>query len=220
MEKTPTTESTEKTSGWRGSREVWLAAAREAFIDAGLDAVKIQPLASRLNLSRTSFYWFFKDRAAILAALLEEWEERNTGGIFSACEAYSDSVAEAMLNVIGVFLEEERFESRFDFAIRGWAHQSSAVMARVAAADEVRLAAIRSVFERFGFDPGEADVRARTIYLVQIGYISMQVEEPLALRMERIPAYVKTYCGHSPTRNELARFHARHGFQPPAGAAP
>lgn len=220
MEIETSQDNEQKNTGWRGSREIWLDAAKAAFLENGIDAVKIQPLANQLNLSRTSFYWFFKDRAAILAALLEEWEEKNTGGIATACEAYADSIAEAMLNVIGVFLEEERFESRFDFAIRGWAHQSSAVMARVAAADEVRLAAIRSVFERFGFDPGEADVRARTIYLVQIGYISMQVEEPLALRMERIPAYVKTYCGHSPTRNELARFHARHGFQPPAGAAP
>ena len=55
-----------KDSGWRGSRELWLAAARDAFVEAGLDAVKIQPLASRLNLSRTSFYWFFKNREELL----------------------------------------------------------------------------------------------------------------------------------------------------------
>jgi len=209
---------TQKNTGWRGSREVWLDAAKAAFLENGIDAVKIQPLATQLNLSRTSFYWFFKDRAAILSALLEEWEQRNTGSLVSACEEYAESVAEAMLNVIGVFLDEDRFEPRFDFAIRGWAHQSNAVMSRVAAADEIRLSAINSVFTRFGFDKVEADVRARTIYLVQIGYISMQVEEPLALRMERIPAYVKTYSGHTPTQSALARFHARHGFQPTVNA--
>ena len=62
----------EKASGWRGSREVWLAAAKQALLDTGLDAVKIQPLASRLNIARTSFYWFFKDRTALLDALLED----------------------------------------------------------------------------------------------------------------------------------------------------
>jgi len=203
-----------KTSGWRGSREVWLEAAKAAFLESGLEAVKIQPLASRLSLSRTSFYWFFRDRAAILEALLESWEEQNTGALVAACDAYAETVTEAVLNVIGVFLNESRFEPRFDFAIRGWAHQSEAVMARVAAADEKRLVAIRSMFERFGFDADEADVRARTVYLVQIGYISMQVEESLATRMTRIPAYVKTYSGRAPTERELARFHARHGYQP------
>lgn len=203
-----------KSSGWRGSRELWLNAAKEAFLESGLDAVKIQPLATRLKLSRTSFYWFFKDRSAILEALLEEWEEQNTGALVAACTAYAETVTEAVLNLIGVFLDETRFEPRFDLAVRGWAHQSTMAMAHVTAADEQRLAAIRSMFERFGFDIDEADVRARTVYLVQIGYISMQVAESLETRMTRIPAYVKTFTGRTPTARELARFHAQHGYRP------
>lgn len=206
----------EKATGWRGSREVWLDAAKQALLRGGVDAVKVQPLSAGLHLSRTSFYWFFKDRAALLDALLEAWEEQNTASLIVGAEAYADSLTEAVLNVIGVFLDETRFESRFDFAIRGWAHQSEAVMARVNAADERRLAAIREMFERFGIEPGEADVRARTVYLVQIGYISMQVKEDLATRMVRIPAYVKTFSGQSPTKRELARFHAQHGYRPAA----
>ena len=50
---------TENTAGWRGSRALWLDAARQVFVETGVDAVKIQPLAERLALSRTSFYWFF-----------------------------------------------------------------------------------------------------------------------------------------------------------------
>ena len=40
-----------------------------------------------------------------------------------------------------------------------------------------------------------ADVRARTVYLVQIGYITMQVKEDLATRMKRIPHYVEVFTG-------------------------
>ena len=141
MDKQKTDDEAARPSGWRGSREGWLAAARAALLESGIDAVKIQPLASRLNLSRTSFYWFFKDRAAILDALLEDWEATNTRALIAACEAYADTIAEAVLNVIGVFLDETRFEPRFDFAVRGWAHRSDAVMARVTAADEARLEA-------------------------------------------------------------------------------
>lgn len=202
-----------RTSGWRGSREGWLEAAQAAFIKSGLEAVKIQSLASSLKLSRTSFYWFFKDRAALLDALLERWDETNTGALIAACEAYADTVSEAVLNIISGFLDETRFQPRFDFAVRSWAHQSQAVMDRVASADEKRLNAIRAVFERFGFAADESDVRARTVYLVQMGYISLQVEESLSTRMTRIPAYVKTFCGQAPTERELARFHARHGYQ-------
>ncbi len=214
--KHPDTDDWEKTSGWRGSRDVWLAAAKQAFLETGLDAVKIQPMAQRLNLSRTSFYWFFRDRNALLDALLEEWEAKNTGAFVQACRAYAETASEAVLNLIVVFHDETLFEPLLDFAVRGWAHQSDTVMARVNAADECRLGAIRHMFERFGFDPDDADVRARTVYLTQIGYISMQVREEPAIRMARVPGYVRTFCGIAPTASELARFHARLKFDAPA----
>jgi AcrR family transcriptional regulator len=198
-----------KTRGWRGSREVWLAAAREAFLDSGIEAVKIQPLASRLGLSRTSFYWFFADRDAVLQALLDDWDETNTKRLIQASEAFAETITEAALNVIGVFLPGGGFEPKLDLAIRGWAHQSDAVAATVNAADDLRLCAIRAMFERFGYPADEGDVRARTMYLVQIGYISMQVQEDLSLRLTRIPNYVKTFTGQSASVRELDRFHAR-----------
>ncbi|AKO99645.1 MAG: TetR/AcrR family transcriptional regulator [Marinovum algicola] len=210
----------DKATGWRGSAALWLEAAKAALIEGGVEAVKIQPLAAHLELSRTSFYWFFKDRNALLDALLEDWETKNTGAFETACAAYADTVAEAMLNLITVFHDEALFEPRLDFAVRGWAHRSEAVTARINAADETRLAAIHALFTRFGFDAEDADVRARTVYLVQIGYIAMQVEEDRALRMARVPGYVRTYCGRDPTPSEMARFHARLAFQPGAGRAP
>lgn len=202
--------SLDKSSGWRGSREVWLTAARDAFVDSGIDAVKIQPLASRLDLSRTSFYWFFPDRAALLDALLADWEATNTGSLTRATEEYAETITEAVLNLIGIFLEGGPFQTRLDLAVRGWAHQSDAVAAQVHAADTARLTAIRAMFARFGFGPGEADVRARTVYLAQIGYISMQVREEMTERLARIPDYVVTFTGRRATASEMARFSARH----------
>lgn len=200
--------------GWRGSREVWLEAAKAAFLEGGVDAVKVQPLGAALGLSRTSFYWFFKDRAALLEALLALWEETNTHALTGASSAYAETISEAVLNLLSVFLDETRFQPRFDMAVRGWAHQSDPVKARVAEADATRLEAIRAMFLRFGFDAAEADVRARTVYLVQIGYISMQVRETLEERLTRVPAYVKTYCGQAPSDREMARFRAGLGLDP------
>lgn len=204
----------QKATGWRGSREVWLTAAKQALLTSGLEAVKIQPLAQQLGLSRTSFYWFFKDRQALLDALLETWEAKNTGAFRDACTAYAETISEAVLNLIVVFNDKDLFEPQLDFAVRGWAHQSSPVMARVNAADDIRLAAIRMMFERFGFAPDDADVRARTVYLTQIGYISMQVIEDQPTRMARVARYVQTFCGHIPTNAEMARFHARLNYAP------
>ena len=201
-------------SGWRGSQEAWLDAAYDALLESGVDSVKILPLAKRLNLSRTSFYWFFKDREELLSALISRWREKNTGNLVKQTGAYAESLGEAMLNVFDCWLNKELFDSQLEFAVRSWALQSPEIQADVHAADQARMEAIGRMFMRFGYDEGAADVRARTTYLVQIGYISMQSKEDIALRMRRIPEYIAIYTGQPPQQRELDRFFARHGFTP------
>ncbi|MDQ0323001.1 AcrR family transcriptional regulator [Pararhizobium capsulatum DSM 1112] len=201
-------------SGWRGSQEGWLEAAYDSLLDSGVDSVKILPLAKRLNLSRTSFYWFFKDREELLGALVARWREKNTGNLVKQSEAYAESLAEAMLNVFDCWVSRQLFDSQFEFAVRSWALQSSDILAEVQAADQTRMEALGRMFMRFGHDESSADVRARTTYLVQIGYISMQSSEDLALRMKRIPEYIAIYTGQIPQQRELDRFFARHGYNP------
>ncbi|MDX1205167.1 TetR family transcriptional regulator [Sinorhizobium medicae] len=199
-------------SGWRGSPDVWLGAAYESLLEAGVDAVKIQPLAKKLNLSRTSFYWFFKDREELLDALVIRWREKNTGNLIKQAEAYAETVAEAMLNVFDCWLDSSLFDSQFEFAVRSWAIQSPEILAEVQRADQQRLEALTRMFLRFGQKEARADVRARTIYLVQIGYISMQTKEDTTVRMKRIPEYVEIFTGQAPEQRELDRFFARHGY--------
>ncbi|WP_028711830.1 TetR/AcrR family transcriptional regulator [Paracoccus sp. J55] len=208
-------------TGWRGSREGWLEAGYQALIDSGIDAVKILPLARQLNLSRTSFYWFFEDREALLTALIDGWEARTTRPFVAATREYADSQAEAMLNVLACFLSGV-FDARLEFAVRSWALQDGKVAARIEAADETRLGALRDMLVRWGHGEQEADVRARTIYLTQIGYISMRAREELETRLARIPTYVEIYTGQRPEPRELARFNARFMSQPGArpGSAP
>ncbi|MDR0809364.1 MAG: TetR/AcrR family transcriptional regulator [Gemmobacter sp.] len=200
-------------TGWRGSCEGWLEAAYTALIESGIDGVKILPIANRLKLARTSFYWHLKDREALLEALLLRWEERSTKPLVAAAGSYAETEAEALLNVVGCFLPTQAFDDRLEFAVRSWALQDDGVMARVQAADAERLSALDAMLQKWGHDPVDADVRARAIYLVQIGYISMQARETLAVRMARIPHYVEIYSGGArPEPREMARFHARHGF--------
>ena len=201
-------------SGWRGSQEGWLEAAYDALLESGVESVKILPLAKRLNLSRTSFYWFFKDREELLSALISRWRDKNTGNLVKQSQAYAETLAEAMLNVFDCWLSKDLFDSQFEFAVRSWALQSPDILAEVQEADQTRMEAIGRMFMRFGYDEGAADVRARTTYLVQIGYISMQSREDIALRMKRIPEYIAIYTGESPQQRELDRFFARHGYKP------
>jgi AcrR family transcriptional regulator len=201
-------------SGWRGSQEGWFDAAYASLLESGIDSVRILPLAKRLGLSRTSFYWFFKDRESLLDALIARWRDTNTGNLVKQSEAYAETLVEAMLNVFDCWIDADLFDARFEFAVRSWALQSPDIEAEVQRADAARMDALARMFIRFGHDEVVADVRARTTYLVQIGYISMQAREDVALRMKRIPHYISIFTGQNAQQRELDRFYSRHGYRP------
>lgn len=196
--------------GWRGSADIWLDAAYDILVESGVEAVKILPLAARLGLSRTSFYWHFPDREALLAGLIARWRGRNTGVLIAQAQAPAASIAEAMLNIIDCWIAPQMFDARLEFAIRTWAQTDPAVAHELATEDAARMEALAALFARFGFDATEAETRARAVYLTQIGYITMRTEESLALRLRRIPLYAKIFGGTAPNQAEWQAFLARH----------
>ncbi|KAA0980403.1 TetR/AcrR family transcriptional regulator [Pseudomonas sp. ANT_H12B] len=212
MSQTAKTRTKAQDAGWRGSVNGWLEAAYDALKESGVDAVRVMPLAKRLNLSRTSFYWFYADREQLLAALLARWRDKNTGGLVRQCDSYAESISEAILNVFECWVNPDLFDSQFEFAVRSWALQSDEVAAEIAVADETRINALAGMFRRFGYEAEAADARARTIYLTQIGYISMKTSEDIVVRFRRIPQYVTVFTGKAPKRRELDRFYGKFGY--------
>ena len=203
-------EQVQQERGWRGSAELWLDAAYDLLVEGGVEAVKVMPLAAKLGLSRTSFYWHFADREALLAGLVARWQSQNTANLIARTTAPAGSVAEAMLNVNDCWITPALFDSKMEFAIRTWALTDSDLAEVLKGVDEVRIHALTAMFETYSVPPLEARIRAQTVYLTQVGYIAMRTEEPLELRLQRIPDYVLIFTGQAPTEAELARFRARH----------
>ncbi|NVK17028.1 MAG: TetR/AcrR family transcriptional regulator [Rhodobacteraceae bacterium] len=194
----------------RLSEEDWLAAAYEVLTDSGVEAVKVMPLAKRLGVSRTSFYWHFKDREELLEAMVRRWEERNTGNLVARSEAYAESIAEAMFNLFDCWIDPGLFDARLDLAIRNWARNDSSLQERLDLADSQREQAMTKMFIRFGYPQADALIRARAMIYTQIGYISMQVHESTEYRISLMPGWIKVFTGTSPEQRELDRFLARH----------
>ncbi len=203
--------------GWRGTPDLWLDAAYALLVDSGVDAVKVMPLAERLGLSRTSFYCHFADREALLAGLVARWQAQNTGSLVARCEAPAGTITEALLNLFDCWYDNDLFDSRLEFAMRTWSLTDPAVASAMRDADGERVAAIAALFRRFGYGEAEADTRARTLYLTQVGYIALRSDESLAVRLARNPSYVLTFCGVAPTKAEDAAFRARHMARRAAG---
>ena len=63
----------EKSKATRLDTAAWIAAAFDALAEGGIDAVRVEPLAKALGITKGSFYWHFADRRALLDAMLAAW---------------------------------------------------------------------------------------------------------------------------------------------------
>ena len=74
----------------------------KTLIDKGIEAVRVESLAKLLGITRGSFYWHFKNRDDLLAAMLQEWETRNTESIIESIETLDTNPADKLLSLLEI----------------------------------------------------------------------------------------------------------------------
>ena len=72
---------TSTTSTVRGNAQAWVDEATRVLGESGLAAIKVESLARTLGVTKGSFYWHFKDRSALVAAVVDRWETDHTEAI-------------------------------------------------------------------------------------------------------------------------------------------
>src|ERR1700675_1624452 len=69
----------------------WVEGALQLISDAGLGALTVDALATRLGVTKGSFYWHFKGRSELLAGALGRWEHRATTEAIAGLSAVTDA---------------------------------------------------------------------------------------------------------------------------------
>ncbi|MDR7127223.1 TetR/AcrR family transcriptional regulator [Pseudotabrizicola sp. 4114] len=192
----------------RTTREDWLRLALEYLVDDGIDRVKIQIIASRLGVSRSGFYWFFKSSQDLHDQMLEYWLHRNTGPIIERAMRPCATISLGILAVFECWVDGTLFDSRLDIAVRLWGRRSKKVSAIVAHADHQRLEALSHMFLRHGYAEEDAKIRARVLYFTQIGHFTLDFPEDMKTRISHVPTYIHAFCGRDATHEEFEMFKA------------
>jgi len=175
-------------------RNAWIAAARAALIAEGVQRVKVDILARRLKISRGSFYWHFKDRQALLDALLVDWRQRNTEQFAAAVKRHSDGIAQYQA-IVDLWIQEKDYDPSYDAAVRDWARTDERVATLVRKVDRERIRLFTQVFAQLGYGRAEAEMRARITYYHQVGYYALGVSESKATRYRLVPLYRRVLVG-------------------------
>lgn len=193
-------------AGSKSTKNDWIDAAVDILVKEGIDQVKIQVISKRLNVSRSSFYWFFKDVGELQDELLSYWLRRNTSPVIERAMRPARNLTEAVCNVFECWINPALFDSSLDTVVRFWARKDPKVRSIVEQADRQRTEALTHMFNRYGLPDEEAFIRARVLYFTQIGYFALEVRETLDVRIRHLRNYLRVHMGFEPDEGALEAY--------------
>jgi AcrR family transcriptional regulator len=167
----------------RTPRQDWIAAGLAALARGGPDAVRIEPLARELGATKGSFYWHFADRAALLAALLDDWERRVVDDVIAQIDAGGGGARDRLQRLFAL-AGSRRDLPPVELAIRDWARRDTAVARRLKRLDNRRLAYMRTLFADFADDDADAEVRCLLAFALFVGHPLIAGDHPGRSRRE------------------------------------
>lgn len=148
------------------SAKDWLDQGHRTLAERGFTALKAEPLAKTMGVSRGSFYWHFADIGAFHAAILKHWREVAAEQIIANLEAASiegDPIPLLLHQAFGGRLTLEN-------AVRTWATVDPGARAAVQAIDRRRLSYVENMLRASGLSPDVARARAQILYWAFLGY--------------------------------------------------
>jgi AcrR family transcriptional regulator len=151
----------------RTPRTTWIDAGLRALAAGGPDAVRIEPLAQQLGVTRGGFYGYFKSRRAFLDELLDTWERRSTEEVLERVEREGGD-ARAKVRLAGILTFRKELLP-IDLAVRDWARRDKAVARRLRRVDDRRMEYLRAQIGTFCPESDEAEARAMLAFTLAIG---------------------------------------------------
>ena len=149
----------------RTPRSGWIEEGLRALAAGGPDAIRIEPLARALGVTKGGFYWHFDGRRALLDEMLDTWERESVDEVIERVDREGGD-ARARLRRLSAIAGASDEVLRIDLAVRDWARRDKAVARRLRRIDNRRMDYMRSLFRAFSRD--EDDVEARSMLALSL----------------------------------------------------
>jgi AcrR family transcriptional regulator len=151
----------------RTPRGAWVDAALKALAAGGPGAVRVEPLALSLGVSKGGFYWHFKDRLALREEMLDTWETAVVDDVIALLE---NQPADPRAKLQQLFeLASSSDLLAVELALRDWSRRDRGVAARLRTVDNRRMDYMRSLFSAFCADEEEVEARCMVAFSLFIG---------------------------------------------------
>jgi AcrR family transcriptional regulator len=150
--------------------ETWVEAGFAEIARSGVEGVRVEVLAKNLGVTKGGFYRRFRDRAALLDAMLQNWREGRIAAIEKQTSLDGTSARERLKALIALYSERMNTEGMgIELAIRQWARSDERAATAVAGVDAARLKNVGQLYRATGLPAEEADAQAFLFYCFIFG---------------------------------------------------
>lgn len=158
-------------------RAAWIKGALAALSDEGHTGLRVETLAKRLQVTKGSFYWHFRDRRDLVDAVLEEWKNGRITDIRKQTTARPGEELATLRHTIEVYSAgRNRKGLPIEIAVREWARRDARAAEVVEEVDAERLACASRLFVSLGLTPAEAAARSVLLYAYVFGFSLMRCD--------------------------------------------
>ena len=180
----------------RTPRGRWIEEGLRALAGGGPDAVRIEPLAQALGVTKGGFYWHFDDRPALLEEMLDTWERESIDEVIERVEAEGAAGdGRAALGRLFALAGAGDELLTLDLAIRDWSRRDAAVADRLRRVDNRRMEYLRAQFGAFCTDEADVEVRSMLAFSLWIGNRFVAAEHGSRTRAEVIKLTLAALTG-------------------------
>jgi AcrR family transcriptional regulator len=153
-----------------GKGDTWIEAGLAELARSGVGGVRVEVLAKNLGVTKGGFYRRFRDRAALLDGILQNWSAGRIAAIEQQTSLDGVTARDRLRALIRLYSERMNTEAMaVELAIRQWARSDETAAAAVASVDAARLQNVAHLYRATGLPAEEADAQAFLFYCFIFG---------------------------------------------------
>lgn len=173
--------------------ESWIAAGFNELARTGVEGVRVEVLAKNLGVTKGGFYRRFRDRAALLEAMLASWSSGRIAAIEKHASLDGATARERLRALIELYSGRMNTEGMsIELAIRQWARSDEPAANAVASVDAARLKNVGQLYRATGLQAEEADAQAFLFYCFVFGQSLLFLERGPRKRAQLVTKSAET----------------------------
>lgn len=173
--------------------ESWIEAGLKEIARTGVEGVRIEVLAKHLGVTKGGFYRRFRDRAALLEAMLQQWSQGRIAAIERHTSLDGTTARERLKALIALYSERMNTEGMaVELAIRQWARSDELAAGAVSSVDAARLKNVAQLYRATGLAAEEADAQAFLFYCFVFGQSLLFLERGQRKRAQLVAKSAET----------------------------